>query len=285
MNKYPIVSVIMPVYNGEKTIKIALNSLHNQSYIYWKCIIVNDGSTDNTKKILDSIKDERFKIIHLEKNVGRGAARQIALDNVDGDYIAFLDADDFFHSNKIMRNVSVLDNNQEIALVASLIGTYNKLNELVRVRGKKGSYSYLYGDNLTFTPASSMIRIEFAKKIKYQSNLNAAEDVDYFSRYLEGKKYEVLDEVLYYYYEFESATYSKILEYTKFELKRVLSTNSKLKLKILKKSVLIIIKYLIYLTFIPILGVDFFLRRRGVEPELDKKEEFYKEFRKSTKFI
>ena len=74
-NEYPLVCLVMPVYNGEKTIKYALASILRQTYDNWICIIVNDGSTDGTRQILDSISDSRFRIYHMEKNVGRGMAK------------------------------------------------------------------------------------------------------------------------------------------------------------------------------------------------------------------
>ena len=73
----PKVSVIMPVYNGEQTLKYAIASLMRQTYENWICIIVNDGSTDNTRVILDSLIDPRFQIYHLEKNGYKRAEREI----------------------------------------------------------------------------------------------------------------------------------------------------------------------------------------------------------------
>lgn len=273
-NIQPLVSVIMPVYNGEKTIKLAINSLLNQTYKNWICIIVNDGSTDETKSILDSINDSRFKIIHLKKNVGRGAARQVALDNSEGDYLAYLDADDFYHTEKLSIQVEVLNNEKEIALVSTVIGTFNKKNELIKVRGRKGIYIYHFGDHLFFTPATSMVRLADAIKHKYSLKLNAAEDVDYFSRYLEGgKKYLVIEKALYY-YEIESTTYSKILEYTGHELKRVFSMYSKIGIHAFTKALVVLAKYLAYLILIPVLGVDFFLKRRGSDPSVQQIQDF-----------
>ena len=114
------VSVIMPVYNGEKTIRKAVASLLLQSYEDWELVIVNDGSTDRTKDIIDSLCDNRIKVVHLKKNMGRGYARGIALEHVSGEYLAYLDADDMMHKEKLMSEVEVLENDKKIMLVFHL---------------------------------------------------------------------------------------------------------------------------------------------------------------------
>lgn len=90
-------SVIIPVYNTEKYLKKALNSLRTQTLKDIEFICVDDGSTDNSLKILKKFaaKDNRFKIIS-QKNMGTGVARNIALKQAQGEYIAFMDPDDWF---------------------------------------------------------------------------------------------------------------------------------------------------------------------------------------------
>ena len=91
----PIISVLMPVFNVEKYLEKTLNSLLAQSFTAWELIAVDDGSTDNSGKILDKYKekDNRFRVIHKE-NEGVSVARNTALDNASCDLIFFLDSDD-----------------------------------------------------------------------------------------------------------------------------------------------------------------------------------------------
>lgn len=77
----PKVSVIMPAYNARRTIIRACASLVAQSFGDWECLVVDDGSADGTAAIVESIGDERFRVIRLERNMGRGVARQVALEN------------------------------------------------------------------------------------------------------------------------------------------------------------------------------------------------------------
>ena len=92
----PLVSVIMPVYNAEKYLKVALSSLLTQTYKNIEIICVNDGSTDHSLDILErmSSADKRIKVIS-QKNGGPAKARNAGLDAAKGKYISFVDSDDF----------------------------------------------------------------------------------------------------------------------------------------------------------------------------------------------
>ena len=91
-----VISVILPVLNGEKYISKAIESVLEQSFSDFELIIVNDGSTDNTANIINSFIDSRIRIIN-QSNQGPGAARNNALETVDSDYVMFLDSDDWYH--------------------------------------------------------------------------------------------------------------------------------------------------------------------------------------------
>ena len=93
--KSNLISILMPVYNGQEYLEETVLSILNQSYKEFELIIINDGSSDNTKVICDNLEkiDKRIKIIHKE-NTGVSHTRNIALDNASGEYIAFIDSDD-----------------------------------------------------------------------------------------------------------------------------------------------------------------------------------------------
>lgn len=104
-----MVSVIMPVYNGMPYIRYSIQSLLMQTYSDWECIIINDGSTDNTRDFLEGLTDTRFVIYHFGRNRGRSNARQKGLDLARGKYIAMLDADDIYHFEKLSRQVEIME--------------------------------------------------------------------------------------------------------------------------------------------------------------------------------
>lgn len=111
MNKK--LSIIIPVYNGEKTIEKCIESIVNNNYKNIEIIVVNDGSNDRTLEILKEIqkKETRLKIVS-QKNSGVSSARNLGIDNSTGDYIYFMDADDYLESNcldNIMKDASNYD--------------------------------------------------------------------------------------------------------------------------------------------------------------------------------
>jgi len=90
------ISVIVPVYNAERYISRCVDSILKQTYSDWELLLVDDGSKDNSLAILNDYgkKDSRIRTFHQE-NAGAGAARNVGLENAIGDYIVFIDSDDF----------------------------------------------------------------------------------------------------------------------------------------------------------------------------------------------
>lgn len=104
-----MVSVIIPSYNREKTIERAVMSVLNQTYKDLELIVVDDCSKDNTVEVLKSIEDDRLKIIRLEKNSGACVARNVGVENAQGDYIAFQDSDDEWLLDKLEKQMAIFE--------------------------------------------------------------------------------------------------------------------------------------------------------------------------------
>lgn len=118
-----IVSVIIPMYNSEKTIKRTLNSVINQSYKNFEVIIVNDGSTDNSPDIVEQfIKSNSSYDITLvnQNNQGVSVARNNGIKLAKGQYIAFLDSDDYWETNKLYEQIKIMGDNADIYLLGTL---------------------------------------------------------------------------------------------------------------------------------------------------------------------
>ena len=96
-----IITIIVPVYNVEKYLERCTQSLVNQTYQNIEIILVDDCSTDSSPEICDRLAqtDNRIKVIHKEKNEGLGFARNTGIENASGDYILFIDSDDYFDLN------------------------------------------------------------------------------------------------------------------------------------------------------------------------------------------
>jgi len=102
MEKQPLVSVIIPCYNGEKFIADAIESVLNQTYQNWELIIIDDGSTDNSEDIVKKIiTDSQIKLIKHKYNKGIAKTKNTGIANAKGKYIAFLDQDDIWLNSKL----------------------------------------------------------------------------------------------------------------------------------------------------------------------------------------
>lgn len=109
----PTVSIIVPVYNAEKTLKRCVNSIINQSYKDWELLLIDDGSTDDSSVICDEYeqKDNRIRAFH-KQNEGVSSARNVGLDNAIGEWVTFIDSDDWIE--KKMLNISNIISNVDL---------------------------------------------------------------------------------------------------------------------------------------------------------------------------
>lgn len=114
---YNKVSIIVPVYNAAPYLRICLDSIKNQTYGNIEVLVIDDGSNDGSSKICDAYKsDERFKIFHQE-NRGQSVARNFGLEHATGDYILFVDADDYIKEFLVEKILSVIDECSDVDIV------------------------------------------------------------------------------------------------------------------------------------------------------------------------
>lgn len=127
-NKNNLVSVIMNCYNGERYISHAINSLIDQSHKNWELIFFDNFSNDGSVKILEKFKDKRIKYFKSKKKLKLGTARQEAISKIKGDYVAFLDTDDEWYSNKLSDQIKGFKD-KRIGFVISNTIFFNKNNQ------------------------------------------------------------------------------------------------------------------------------------------------------------
>ena len=120
-SKNYFVSMVMAVHNGERFLEEALENALAQSYADFELIIVNDGSSDSTKQILDQIQDNRVQVIHLERNQGAANALNLGISQARGDWIAIQDADDNSYPTRIEDQVNYIQEHPQLVGVGTWI--------------------------------------------------------------------------------------------------------------------------------------------------------------------
>lgn len=222
----PKISVIIPVYNNDKHIKKCLDSVLNQEFKDFELIIINDGSTDNSKNICEKYKseDSRIKLININ-NSGVSNARNIGLQNAVGEYIQFIDSDDYIDKNMfkdlyniaINTNVDIIisgitkinintkDSEEILTMFSGLYTRQEVLDNFELEQRKTGLYGYI---------SNKFIKADVIKrfKIKFDTTIKLAEDLDFYLRlykyidniYLHRKSY------YYYYIDYGKDLYNKV---------------------------------------------------------------------------
>lgn len=129
-----LVSIIIPMYNREKTIKMAVESILEQTCQDFELIIVDDCSTDRSVEIVKNIDDDRIRLIISEKNGGACAARNIGIENAQGEFIAFQDSDDFWHADKLEKSLYYLKREDADMVFSALMREEEKKGKIIRSR-------------------------------------------------------------------------------------------------------------------------------------------------------
>lgn len=149
----PLISIVIPVYNGEKYVAEAINSAFSQTYKNFEIIVINDGSTDKTENRLQSYMSRITYVKQLNRGVG--VARNVGIKIAGGEWIAFLDHDDIWKEEKLEKQVEYIENNPDIDLVHAGIENFNEtgiiredVNELHDFRAKNRFRDFLSGNRV-----------------------------------------------------------------------------------------------------------------------------------------
>ena len=117
--KLPFISIIMNCHNGEKYLKNSIKSVLNQSYKFWELIFFDNQSKDKSKKIVLSFKDKRIKYFSSKKFNSLYEARNLAISKTKGEYVCFLDVDDWWTKTKLAKQVEIIKTNENIKFIYS----------------------------------------------------------------------------------------------------------------------------------------------------------------------
>lgn len=205
----PTVSIIMATYNRAHFIVETLNSIQNQTFLNWECLIIDDGGTDNTIEVVTHIlnKDSRFRFFKRPNNYKKGlpGCRNYGLDLAQGNYIIFFDDDDIVHHDNLKICFEVL-NNQKIDFChyqKLSFGEQNPVIEDCKIKEKesldKNRIEEVITQNIGLASCTVMWKSKCFDEIRFDENLLYAEEWECYSRII-SENFEglMIDLVLYY---------------------------------------------------------------------------------------
>ena len=206
---------------------MAVASLTAQTFADWECVCVDDGSSDDTWALLSAqaTRDPRFVAHRFESNRGRGAARQFLLERSRGEFLAFLDADDWMFPDRLERQLARLDGDPQLAAVGAPMVIFDEGDVAIgvapaTVRGPAGQSTGTFAEPHppTLNFPASMMRIHFAREAGFDPAFFRGQDSDLLIRALLGRRYSVLDQPAYAYRR-AAMTLPKTLEGYRFRMK------------------------------------------------------------------
>lgn len=201
-------SVIIPAYNSEATIADTINSVIGQTYQQWELIIVNDGSTDGTVDVVECFLSNKVKLFN-QKNSGVSSARNLGIDKATGKYLAFLDADDIWHIEKLEKQFKYFTDHPDTALLYTNnfifkenINQYqiNRYKEPFKVQT---DYYRLLISDFIVTSSVCINTGRVKDRIYFSEKFVGTEDWDLWIRVAKNNKVAFLNEPLVYYREHE----------------------------------------------------------------------------------
>lgn len=183
-----LISVIIPVYNVENYLEKCIKSVIIQEYKNIEIIIINDGSTDNSKKICSNYeeKDKRIKLINI-KNCGVSNARNIGIENANGKYITFIDADDCVEKDYVEKLYKIcIDNNVDISICGiknyneKYEKTYSNKNTANKLLTNEEAIAEMLDERLYYANVwAKMYKASILKDIRFDVNLKIGEDLKF----------------------------------------------------------------------------------------------------------
>lgn len=187
-----LVSVIIPVYNGELYLKQAIDSIIAQTYQTIEIIVVDDGSIDNSKKIVSSYPRIRY---FFQENQGVAVARNRGIKEAKGEYIAFLDQDDLWTSNKLSLQLEYLLNNSQVDYV---LGHQKLFLESGLEKPSWLNESYLHKETPAYLLAALLCKKNLFDKVGiFNSEFKYGNDSDWFLRAIDhGLTFKILPELI-----------------------------------------------------------------------------------------
>ena len=211
--KRPLVSVIVNCFNGEQYLKECIQSIINQTYTNFEIIFWNNNSSDNSKKIFYKFKDKRFRYFENKGLKNLYDARNLAVNKAKGEYLCFLDTDDWWKKEKIQKQITLFKKNDSLKFVYSNFYLFDQeSNKKVLFSKKKlpeGNISQQLLNNYSIGILTVMIKTKLIKKDKFNKSYNVIGDFDLFLKLSNKYKIQSIQDPLAFYREHKQ-NYSKL---------------------------------------------------------------------------
>lgn len=193
MNNEPLISVIIPVFNGETFLEDAINSVLNQNYDNLECIVVDDGSIDGSAAIAK--KHERIIYLH-QKHKNVAAARNLGVGKASGEYLAFLDADDIWDTDKLKTQINYMEENPDIDYSVTKHSLF--LTEGLKDFPQWVRTNHSKEETIAYIPSSLIVRKSAFEIVGYfDESYRISDDSDWFLRARDaGIKLGIIDKNL-----------------------------------------------------------------------------------------
>tara|TARA_A100001015_G_scaffold230112_1_gene260286 strand:- start:149 stop:1045 length:897 start_codon:yes stop_codon:yes gene_type:complete len=188
-----LVTVLMAVYNGGPFLKSALESILKQTYSDFDFLIIDDASNDNTVQIINSYKDQRIKLISLNKNIGQTAALNYGLEQISTKWVARMYADDYSDPRRIEEQIKVINNDTSICCVGTNAWIFhanpNKTADYIKKPANDDEIKNYLLHGHPIIHASILIRLDILKKIgQFNEEYKIAADLDLYDRLLSSSR-------------------------------------------------------------------------------------------------
>jgi glycosyltransferase involved in cell wall biosynthesis len=223
--KLPAITVLMPVYNGDKYLNEAIDSILNQTFSDFEFLIIDDCSTDQSIHQVKSYNDPRIKFIINKKNMGQSKTLNVGLNLAKGKYIARMDQDDISMPERLKKQFEFMENNSNVDVCGSwlqLMGKYNGILEL-ETKSEKIKINLLTNENL----AHPTVMIRKRTLVKYDLNYNpaysVAQDYDLWVRMFEYCSFANLPEPLLKYRMHDNQNSNILEKDNQIETNRILT--------------------------------------------------------------
>jgi glycosyltransferase involved in cell wall biosynthesis len=185
MTEVPLVTVLMPVYNGERYLREAIDSILKQTYTEFEFLIINDGSTDKSVNVIQSYNDRRIRLVHNGGNIKLIATLNRGLELAQGKYIARMDCDDISLPERLKEQVEFMEKNRNIGICGTWVKTLVsglRLNVRYPTEPEEIKAQMLF--RIAIAHPSVMMRASFIKqyKLQYNSTYLHAEDYELWNR-------------------------------------------------------------------------------------------------------